>query len=295
MIFINLVRQTLLTQCHRRGMTGFRIALCSSLLVTASAVSPSCAGQSPIRIQYELKDSTLTLGEPAILVFSIRNDSDRAMSIDLGGDKTQFLAFSVTTPDGQVIRGGPPLPEGLHTLGTMTIAARGIYKQELLLNQWFEFKSPGRYFLEAKLNAPGSPLSEAPSAQGRWMRLEIKPRDINRLTKVCAELAARTEEARSVTDAQDPTLALSYVRDPVAVPYLARVLSGHALSYQLAVAGLERIGNDAAVETLLSELNDKYGDIGDLARRALARMEDRISNPHLKEAVTRALATKADS
>ena len=91
-------------------MTGFRITLCSSLLVAASAMSPSCAGQSPIRIQYELKDSTLTLGEPVILVFSVRNDSDRAKSIDLGVDKTQFLAFSVTTPDGQVLRGGPPLP-----------------------------------------------------------------------------------------------------------------------------------------------------------------------------------------
>jgi len=273
-------------------MTGFRIAFCSSLLVAASAMSPSCAGQSPIRIQYELKDSTLTLGEPVILVFSVRNDSDRAKSIDLGVDKTQFLAFSVTTPDGQVLRGGPPLPEGLHTLGTMTIAAGGTYKQELLLNQWFEFKSPGRYFLEAKLNAPGFPPSEALPAQGRWTQLEIKARDINRLTKVCAELAARTEEARSVTDAQDPALALSYVRDPVAVPYLARVLSSHALSYQLAVAGLERIGNDAAIETLLSELNDKYGDIGDLARRALERMEDHISSPNLRETVQRELASK---
>jgi hypothetical protein len=124
--------------------------------------------------------------------------------------------------------------------------------------------------------------------------LEIKARDINRLTKVCAELAARTEEARSVTDAQDPALALSYVRDPVAVPYLARVLSGHALSYQLAVAGLERIGNDAAIETLLSELNDKYGDIGDLARRALERMEDHISSPNLRETVQRELASKPE-
>lgn len=273
-------------------MKSLRIMLCSLLLVSASVSPPCWPTDKPLRIKYQLTHPLLTLGEPVILVFSVENDSDHAVSVDLGYDRTQFFAFSVTEPDGHVSQNGPVLGEGIHSAGTIRISAGGIYRQEFLLNQWFEFKSLGRYFMEARLNAPGPLLHDAISPQGRSMELELKPRDINRLTKVCAELASRTEAARSVVEAKDPALALSYVKDPVAVPYLTQVLSGHALSYQLAVAGLERIGNDAAVATLLSELNDKYGDIGDLARQALERMKDRISNPNLRETVQRKLSAK---
>lgn len=276
-------------------MTNVRIMLWLVSLVSALGASPFCAGQGPIRIHYELKDSTLTLHEPVIVIFAVNNDSAHAMNVDLGIDKTQFFEFSVTAPDGQVFHGGPSLREGIHTLGDVTIGPGDTYKQELLLNQWFRFNSPGSYFLEARFNAKGSPLGNAPPTQGRWMRLEIKPRDIDRLKKRCAELTERAETARSVVSARDPALALSYVEDPIAVPYLARVLSEHTLSYELAVTGLERIGDKTAVEALVSALNDRYADIPELARRALERMAGRISDPKLKENVTRALAAKTDS
>jgi HEAT repeat protein len=60
-------------------------------------------------------------------------------------------------------------------------------------------------------------------------------------------------------------------------------------NYELAILGLERMGDEAAVEVLLSALGDNYGDIAVLARRALTRLQNRISNPNLKETVRRAL------
>jgi HEAT repeat protein len=57
----------------------------------------------------------------------------------------------------------------------------------------------------------------------------------------------------------------------------------------LVVRGLERVGDEPAVEALLSALADNYGDIAALARRALTRMQERISNPKLREMVKREL------
>ena len=59
--------------------------------------------------------------------------------------------------------------------------------------------------------------------------------------------------------------------------------------YELVVRGLERVGDEPAVEVLLSALAANYGDIAVLARRALKRMQERISNPNLKETVKREL------
>ena len=110
-----------------------------------------------------------------------------------------------------------------------------------------------------------------------------------RLNKICAELEKQAEIATTVDAAQFPALALSYVDDPIAVPYLARVLSAHALAYEKTVRGLERIGSDEAVEVLLSALNENYGDIAELATTSLGRMQARIANPRLRETVKNAV------
>lgn len=106
---------------------------------------------------------------------------------------------------------------------------------------------------------------------------------------MCADLEQQAETATSVKAAQFPALALSYVDDVVAVPYLARLLSAHTLAYSKAIPGLERIGNDEAVEVLLSELDENYGDIAELATRSFARMQDRIANPGLRETARNAV------
>ena len=157
------------------------------------------------------------------------------------------------------------------------------------MNQWFPFASQGTYSLTSKLTsdietADGSFQAESQSAQ-----LRITSRDPSRLNKICTELAKQAQIANTVDAAQYPALALSYVNDPIAVPSLARVLSAHTLAYEKSVQGLERIGNDEAVEILLSALNENWGDTAELATWSLARMQDRIANPGLKETVKKAV------
>jgi len=63
--------------------------------------------------------------------------------------------------------------------------------------------------------------------------------------------------------AREAGRALSYVNDPVAVPYLRRVLKESFFGKELAIEGLVRIRNAEAVETLQSSL-----EIGDSELRA---------------------------
>ena len=272
-------------------MKNIRAILCSSLIITLGVCrqNSSYGAQNAIQIQYKLKESTLTLREPVILTFEVKNHSDRSVNIDLGIDKTQFFELSVITPDGHLSQGGRTLREGFHPSGVTTIEQGGTYEQEILLNQWFGFTTPGRYLVTAKLNLGAAQLSKLSATQSQEMRLEVKPRDIDRLTKLCSELAAKAEAAQTVEAAQGPTLALSHVEDPVAVPYLTQVLASHALAYPLAIAGLERVGDDASVEALLSALNDDYGDVAESASKALARIKDRITDPRLRQIIADAI------
>jgi uncharacterized protein (UPF0147 family) len=103
-----------------------------------------------------------------------------------------------------------------------------------------------------------------------------------------ADFARPVETAANADAAQEPARTLSYVEDPIAVPYLAKVLSTNTLTYNKAIAGLERIGNVDAAETLLSVV-DNDNDVGEQARRSLTRMQDRIADPRLKDTVKRAV------
>jgi hypothetical protein len=211
----------------------------------------------------------------------------------LGVNNVQWFEFVLTFPSGQVIQGHPQPSEGIKPQENFRIGPGEDYKQELILNQWFELDTPGKYLLTARLNTVidvGRMGAVSPPAQ--TLPLEIKPRDIYRLRKVCAQLASQVENATSVEEERQPALKLSYVNDAIAVPYLAQVLAKHMFNHNLAIAGLERIGNDAAIEVLLTTMNDTYGDMGDLSRQALTRVQDRIPNANLKETVRRALGSK---
>jgi hypothetical protein len=251
----------------------------------------SAAPPKQLDLSYEFRESTITLHEPVILRFKVHNELEQSVALDLGVNKVQSFEFVLMSPQGQTIQGRHQVSEGLSTLvGKLPIQPGEHYQQELILNQWFEFDTPGRYVLTAQLNTVidvGGMGTSAPPAQ--HLELEIKPRDVQRLTKLCAELAKQVETAQSVEAAQFPALTLSYVGDPVAVPYLAQVIRAHTLAYDRAIPGLEKIGTDEAVEVLLSALNENWGDIPELATRSLARMQDRIANPRLKETVKKAV------
>lgn len=160
------------------------------------------------------------------------------------------------------------------------------------MNEWFEFPSPGNYEIHVRLSKPilmrdGRPISTQTEFH---LRLKVGAESRVRLERICADLTARVEAADSCDKAAEATLALSYVEDPVAVPYLEKALASRQLVEQIAVAGLERNGSSEAAEALLSALDTQPGEIKEgLIRPALARMKDKVSDPELRQRVKQAL------
>ncbi len=232
-----------------------------------------------------------------VVLFEVHNGMTKPVVVTVGALVRQYFDFSLTTPSGQVLH-KDPFNHQVDIVsigdGKITVAPGADYKEPLVMNRWFPFESLGTYSLTSKVTSDIETADGDFQAESQTAQLRVNPRDPSRLNKICADLEQQAEIATTVEAAQFPALALSYVNDPVAVPYLARLLSAHTLAYATAVTGLERIGNDDAAEVLLSALNEKWGDTAELATRSLARMQDRIANPHLKETVKKAVERSSE-
>ncbi|MGH9358136.1 MAG: hypothetical protein ACRD1O_03045, partial [Terriglobia bacterium] len=88
------------------------------------------------------------------------------------------------------------------------------------------------------------------------LRLHIGPRDPARLKEVCRSLAQTALTPSS--DWRDALLALSYVPDLVAVPFLERVALRSESLRAAAVEGLARIANIQGMNKVISSLEGKH-------------------------------------
>jgi hypothetical protein len=252
---------------------------------------------SNVEVRFRFQESVIILHEPVVLSFEVHNGLKQPITVTVGALVRQFFDFSLTTPSGEVLHKDPY--EGQVDIvtvgeGKVTVQPGADYKEPLVMNRWFPFATPGTYTLTSRLTSDIETVDGPFHTQSQAAKLRVNPRDAARLDKICAELARQAERASSIAEAQFPSLALSYVDDPIAVPYLARLLSAHTLSYEKTIPGLERIGNGPAVEALLSALDDNYGDIAGLAARALARMQERIADPRLRDRIKFAVERSAE-
>lgn len=268
--------------------------------VTASLVghvrsshAQSVPGQ--VTVEYVPEQTQFSLHEPVVVTFSVHNDSARSLLLTLGAQGRQFFQFSLTTPDGRVLPGSF-LPKGevpnsfVVGTGKQAVPARHDYHQILVMNQWFEFPSPGIYFLTAKLTTDIQISGNGTIApEVRNLRIVVGPRNPVHLQKVCEKLTHQIQNAGTFEQGRNPALQLSYVQDPIAVPYIARALSSNGSYDYLLVPGLRRIGDYQAVQALLIALNDKYGGVAKTAQAALHEMAPGIADPVLRARVAEAL------
>jgi hypothetical protein len=260
------------------------------------------SGQSPtvndVDVHFQFEQNAPTAHEPIILTLKVHNSLSNPVTLDLGREMREFLELSVTLPDGTLVK-GKKIPEEMSELmfgtGKAEVSPGGTYTHEILLNQWFDFNSPGTYVVTASLTKDievtggGKIIPRTQTA-----RLVVSRRDAARLKKVCEDLAKQMEAWPSIEKIRQqepsPALKLSYVDDPIAVPYLAQALYAHKQMDMDAVAGLERIGNKDAIQILIPALHEKYGDIASLSRGALTRLENRVTDSALKQQIQLALA-----
>ena len=202
---------------------GFLMLSLAGVLLLMLARVEEARQAGPVGISYVPVAAELTLHEPVMVNVAVHNGLSRVIKIDFGDNFKGNFRVSVKLPGGKTIKvpklniGGAA--GGISLIGILSVRPGETFKQVLLLNEWFDFNIPGRYEVEITLVNLGQL-----NVTGNKMTLEIRPRDANKLAEACASLTENVVGATSYREAADATRTLSYVQDPVAVPYLDRAL-----------------------------------------------------------------------
>jgi hypothetical protein len=267
-----------------------RLGLTALSLVSSVTMGKDQA-TGKVAVSYEIS-SPLTLHEPVLVEMRVENGLRQEIRFDLGhNERTKFLIL-VTQSDGKVIHVPRMSEEGAGISGKVSLKPGEAYSHRLILDEWYEFSQPGHYKVEISLVDPiqTEQGGKVDASTKSILSLEIEPRNPGVLIQRCAELADRVEQASSYAEAIEPALALSYVRDEAAVPYLARIIESHKLVDVIAIPGLGRIATDGAVDILIPLLQSKSEDVMILSGQALEKIERESSDPKLKEKIKRALS-----
>jgi hypothetical protein len=226
------------------------------LVFAGSAGRAQTAQGNTLEVKFSAADSAPTLREPVYIDLTIRNHTGRALQVDLGHDTKANFEFSIGTPGGATVRPPRMLRGGIGRVGQVLVGSGQTYQQKILLNEWYQFQVPGNYVVEAKLVGNVGPLDGA-LVKSEWsaqIPLHILPHNPERLRSVCEELTEAAVRPDSSEVALKAALTLSQVIDPVAVPYLERVLKESHFAKIRAIEGLARIGNSEALRILRSAM-----------------------------------------
>jgi hypothetical protein len=259
------------------NMSRSGFALAAGVAICCAFAACPLRAEGRVTISFSLPETTVSLHEPVYIQFSIENDLSEAVRFDLGYDGKHNFEFTVIEPNGSVVRTPPPaMPSSVlgRWVDRAPVAPGKTFTKRLILNEWYEFPVLGNYVVEAKLGGRvqtvlGTPVQTSPTQE---IPLQVTPRDRERLQTVCEELTKKAlgENAEAASNA---AFALSYVNDPVAVPYLGRLLKESVFGRQSAIAGLVRIGNADAVRVLKSNLNTQDEELRPLIQNALAEIK----------------------
>lgn len=274
---------------NRNSFTLLALPVLFVLSVGAREVDAQGAvAKADVKISYSLPRSQ-GLHQPVVVTFQIKNDTTQVVGLDLGRNRKGGFLLTVTNPDGTAQQLPRYEREGISQRGTLSVQPGTSFSQRLVVNEWLnDFKTPGKYTIEARLANPIMVGESSTQDSGFKRDISITARDAMKLTQMCEDLAKQIQ-APSLEDAAEAALELSYVDDPIAVPYLDRTLQAGKFVETQAVAGLERIANPAAVHILIARLSDTRDDIPVLARAALQKIEAQTLDPTLKQEIQTSL------
>jgi hypothetical protein len=245
------------------------------------------AGETLV-ISFKPHKPEYTLNEPVFVDLFVTNQLREDVRLDLGPEHLQFI---VTSPgETRKVLTRPPV-EGIRPISRVTLKPGQVDRRRILLNEWYSFDRSGTYTFEVKLAGPAETANGAsilvPASGG--VTLRILPRDPARLKAVCEELAKTAIGTSDVATATEAALALSYVRDPIAVPFLERVLKEAKLVGYHALTGLARIANSEAVRALIAATREGDAELRSQAVYALSQAKANVKDEALKKQIERAL------
>jgi hypothetical protein len=98
-----------------------------------------------------IENPNIRLQEPVILNFLVTNNLAEAIKLDLGADRKEAFLFWIVKPYGRKTQLPNFRGEDITRTGIVSIESQQTFSQRLLLNQWIQFSTPGRYILEGRL------------------------------------------------------------------------------------------------------------------------------------------------
>lgn len=269
--------------------------LISSMLFFAFCSCPFPTARADVqrsRVLHYSTKQTVSVNEPVIVEVRIHNTFQRDLKVDLGTNYKGAFRIVITDPTGRrhLLPRLVERSEGISTPGLFTLEPDLVYTGRLVLNEWYAFSKLGTYLVDLEMTGSLQIQGvELPNERGAFRAaVTVIARDPKRLKQVSEELVETALRAGSYVDTADYALALSHLTDPVAVPFLARLLESGRVE-QIAIDGLRRIGNKEAVDILIATFESKNEEAVIFAQRALRRLASETNNALIKRQIQQAI------
>lgn len=239
-------------------------------------------GASLVSMTYRVP-ATVTLREPVVVDLTLRSHADEPVSIELGRNNIGNLQLKLQKPDGAIVSVDPRRPKTAdhsYTDIPIILKPREQRSEPIVLDEWFgTLDTEGAYrltidFIGRAQTGEGRPIEIART--GSWS-FQMVPRDEAVLRTSCARLLQIARTSTDADQARFAAKALSYVRDPIAVEYLERLIErGKKLEIlsvdARGIAALEHMGTFEARDALLRARLKSQAVAAEEIDKALIRM-----------------------
>jgi hypothetical protein len=207
------------------------------------------------------------------VTFTAHNLLLQTLHLDLGLNKKAIFEFVIEDPAGAIVtrRVGS---EGFGESGRVDVPPGSTFTERLRVNEWYDFETPGTYHVSVRMlnDLTGEPYTLG-GQPGLQFTIQIGPRNADALEKLCRELADAATTRTSIAERMEAANTLSYITDPVSIPYLAQVMESGFLVEHYAIKGLGRIATPDAIKILMGALLHKDPDVRAAAEYELARLQ----------------------
>lgn len=243
-------------------------------------------------VNMSLEQKSITLNEPVYLVLSIENGTPEGLHVDLGANRESNYEITVTDPKGKITGPIREQVEGLSRVGKVGVSPSKTFQSSLLLSRLYNFQQPGSYGIDARLDSPIESDSGAilmPSFSSH-LTLTILERNPEQLKKRAGILGDQALQAFAYSDRLSATIALEYMDDPIAIPYLEKIVRDGQQVQIEAARGLARIATLPAIDALLASATASSNtDYKIQLRSVLQNLVARVDDPQLKARIERTL------
>jgi hypothetical protein len=242
--------------------------------------------------------SPITLHEPVVIQSLLENKEPYGITCDLGFQGTSAFQFIVIAPNGMQVEPFPRIENG-GGFAPVYLEPEDKYHQRILLNRWYAFDIPGKYriivtlelpIIKGKTELPWIMKQDESGHQTEEVALDltILPRNEAALKKRCDDLFHKLKETYYFSERTPIAEELSYIKDPIAIPYLAKLVKEKEEG--AAIQGLMRIGTDEALEAMILVTQSKYNEAAAAHAKALLREKvTEIRDPTIQKKVMDAI------